>query len=49
MAEQRVVVRAIAERADLRAPRPEPEPPRQRNVTMIPGRGGRVTVERMLA
>jgi cytochrome P450 len=44
MAEQRVVLRAIARRADLQAPDPRPEPPRQRNVTMIPRDGGRVVV-----
>ncbi|TMM00232.1 MAG: cytochrome P450 [Actinobacteria bacterium] len=46
MAEQRVVLREIAKRVDLRAPRPAPERTRQRNVTMIPARGGRVVVER---
>ena len=45
MAEQRVVLRAIAARTDLTAPDPKPERPRQRNVTMIPNRGGRVVVE----
>jgi cytochrome P450 len=49
MAEQRVVLRAIAARVDLEADRPAPEHPRQRNVTMIPHRGGRVTVRRKLA
>jgi cytochrome P450 len=44
MAEQRVVLRAIARRTDLEAPDPRPEPPRQRNVTMIPRDGGRVVV-----
>ncbi|HWF56375.1 MAG TPA: cytochrome P450 [Solirubrobacteraceae bacterium] len=48
MAEQRVVVRALAERVDLTAPSSEPERPRQRNVTMIPAKGGLVTVQRML-
>jgi cytochrome P450 len=46
MAEQRVVLAEIAKRVDLRAPRPAPERTRQRNVTMIPARGGRVIVER---
>jgi cytochrome P450 len=46
MAEQRVVLREIAKRADLRAPRPAPERTRQRNVTMIPAKGSRVIVER---
>jgi cytochrome P450 len=39
MAEQRVVLDAIARRTDLIAPDPTPEHPRMRNVTMIP-RGG---------
>jgi cytochrome P450 len=46
MAEQRVVLREIARRMDLRAPRATPERTRQRNVTMIPARRGRVIVER---
>jgi cytochrome P450 len=46
MAEQRVVLGEIAKRLDLRAPRRAPERTRQRNVTMIPARGGRVVVER---
>lgn len=48
MAEQRVVLRAIARRVDLRPVDPAPEPARQRNVTMIPRHGGRVIVERVL-
>lgn len=44
MAEQRVVLRAMAERLDIAAAEPEPERPRHRNVTMIPARGGRVVV-----
>jgi cytochrome P450 len=48
MAEQRVVLRAIAQRTDLIASDPAPEKPRQRNVTMIPRHGGRVVVERKL-
>src|SRR5205814_538733 len=39
MAEQRVVLRAIAKRTDMVAPNPAPEAPRERNVTMIPRRG----------
>ena len=39
MAEQRVVLEAIARRTDLVVPDPTPERPRMRNVTMIP-RGG---------
>ena len=46
MAEQRVVVEAIARRTDLTAPDPEPESPRMRNVTMIPRRGCTVRVAR---
>jgi cytochrome P450 family 135 len=46
MAEQRVVLRTIAERVDLAAARPRSERAQQRNVTMIPRRGGRVIVER---
>jgi cytochrome P450 len=44
MAEQRVVLRAMARRLDLEAADPEPERPKHRNVTMIPARGGRVIV-----
>jgi cytochrome P450 len=46
MAEQKLVLRAIAERTDLVASRISSEWPRQRNVTMIPSRGGRVIVAR---
>jgi cytochrome P450 len=44
MAEQRVVLRAMARRLDLAATTLEPERPKHRNVTMIPARGGRVVV-----
>jgi cytochrome P450 len=44
MAEQRVVVAAMARRLDLEAAEPEPEHARHRNVTMIPARGARVIV-----
>jgi cytochrome P450 len=44
MAEQRVVLAAIARRTDMAALDPRPERARQRNVTMIPSRGGRVIV-----
>lgn len=44
MAEQRVVLEAIARRTDLIAPDPEPEAPRMRNVTMIPSHGCRLRV-----
>ncbi len=46
MAEQRVVLREIARRVDLRPVTTRPERARQRNVTMLPARGGRVIVER---
>jgi cytochrome P450 len=44
MAEQRVVLEAMARRLDLEADRPEPEHAQHRNVTMIPARGARVIV-----
>ncbi len=44
MAEQRVVLAAMARRVDLEAAEPEPERALHRNVTMIPGRGARVVV-----
>ena len=46
MAEQRVVLKAIARRTDLVAPKPAAERARLRNVTMIPSAGGRVLVRR---
>ena len=44
MAEQRVVLGAMARRLDLAAADAAPERPRHRNVTMIPARGARVVV-----
>ena len=44
MAEQRVVLGAIARRTELHAPDPAPEHARHRNVTMIPQHGARVIV-----
>ena len=49
MAEQRVVLSAIARRTDLVAPDPEPERAHQRNVTTIPSRGAQVVVQRRYA
>jgi cytochrome P450 len=49
MAEQRVVLTEIARRTDMSAPGRRGEAARQRNVTTIPRRGGRVVVERKLA
>jgi cytochrome P450 len=44
MAEQRVVLEAMARRLDLEADDPAPERAVHRNVTMIPSRGGRVVL-----
>jgi cytochrome P450 len=44
MAEQRVVLEAMARRLDLVAADPDPEHAVHRNVTMIPSRGARVVV-----
>jgi len=44
MAEQRVVLSAIARRTDLKAPNPAPERASHRNVTMIPAAGARVVM-----
>jgi cytochrome P450 len=44
MAEQRIVLRAIARRTDMVAPDPRPERARHRNVTMIPAQGARLVV-----
>jgi cytochrome P450 len=40
--EMRVILRTILERTELRAPDPEPERVRLRNVTLAPGKGARV-------
>jgi cytochrome P450 len=45
MIEQRIVLRAMAAGFDLRPAGPRAERPQQRNVTMIPSRGARVTVD----
>ncbi|HWF53369.1 MAG TPA: cytochrome P450 [Solirubrobacteraceae bacterium] len=44
MAEQRVVLAAMARRLEMEAVDPEPEHAQHRNVTMIPGRGARVVI-----
>jgi cytochrome P450 len=44
MAEQRVVLDAVARRTDMYAPDSRPERARNRNVTMIPAHGARVVV-----
>jgi cytochrome P450 len=48
MAEQRVVLEAMARRLDLEAEDPAPERALHRNVTMIPARGARVVVHSRL-
>jgi cytochrome P450 len=47
--EMRIVLREFVERARLSAPDPEPEPVRIRNITLAPGKGTRVVLERPLA
>jgi cytochrome P450 family 135 len=46
--EMRVVIKTILERAELRAPDPRPERVKMRNITLAPGKGGRVVLERPL-
>jgi cytochrome P450 len=46
--ETRIVLRAILERADLSAPDPEPEKVKVRNITLAPGKGTRVSLDRPL-
>jgi cytochrome P450 len=46
--EMRIIIRAILERAQLRAADPAPERPRVRNITIAPARGCRVVLERPL-
>ena len=46
MAEQRIVLAAMARVLDLQADQPDPEHAQHRNVTMIPARGTRVIVRR---
>ncbi len=46
--EMRVVLRAILERADLSVPDPAPERIKVRNITLAPGKGTRVTLDRPL-
>jgi cytochrome P450 len=47
--EMRVVLRAILERAELSAPDPRPEKVKVRNITLAPGRGTRVRLDRPLS
>jgi len=46
--EMRIVLRTILERAELSAPDPAPEAVRVRNITLAPGRGTRVRLDRPL-
>jgi cytochrome P450 len=46
--EMRIVLRAILERADLRAPDPKPERVKIRHITLAPGKGARVVLDRPL-
>jgi cytochrome P450 len=45
MAEQRVVLREMARKLDIASTDAKNERPKNRNVTMIPARGGRVTIQ----
>jgi cytochrome P450 len=47
--EMRVVLRAILERAELSAPDPKPEKVKVRNITLAPGKGTIVRLDRPLA
>ena len=47
--EMRVILRAILERAELSAPDPRPEKVKVRNITLAPGRGTRVRLDRPLS
>jgi cytochrome P450 len=46
--EMRIVLRTILERAELSAPDPRPERVKVRNITLAPGRGARVVLDRPL-
>jgi cytochrome P450 len=46
--EMRVILRTILERASLSAPDPKPEKAKVRNITLAPGRGARVRLDRPL-
>ena len=47
--EMRVILQTILERAELSAPDPEPEKAKVRNITLAPGRGARVRLDRPLS
>jgi cytochrome P450 len=46
--EMRIVLREIIERADLRAPDPEPERVKIRHITLAPGKGAKMILDRPL-
>ncbi len=46
--EMRIVLRTILERAELSTPHPRPEKVKVRNITLAPGRGARVVLDRPL-
>jgi cytochrome P450 len=46
--EMKIVLRAFLERAELSAPDPRPEKAKVRNITLAPGKGTRVTLDRPL-
>jgi cytochrome P450 family 135 len=46
--EMKIVLRAFLERAELSAPDPRPEKAKVRNITLAPGRGTRVVLDRPL-
>jgi cytochrome P450 len=46
--EMRIVLRAILERAELSAPNPKPEKVKVRNITLAPGKGTLVSLDRPL-
>jgi len=47
--EMKTILRTILERAELSAPDPEPEKAKVRNITLAPGRGARVRLDRPLS
>jgi cytochrome P450 len=47
--EMRIVLRTILERAELSAPDPNPERVKVRNITLAPGKGGMVRLDRLLS
>ena len=46
--EMRIVLREFVERADLSAPDPKAEKVKVRNITLAPGKGARVRLDRPL-